>query len=271
MIEKQIIDHVKVNRIQPGNTEKIPGQFYATLMVADQECDFFVDGVQVETVQNAVLFIHKNFHWQLKRRGKHPCSGFVLYLSEQILNEPMLSKLQINDVRILHSDQIHHAQLSPIIEGRILSIIEMIDELLTTGLDHREAAILSLINTFFVYCDGKCNIKRELGQRNSKASLVYRFKKLINTHIMELHDVKEYCERLHVSPSYLNESVQEVLGINAKNLILEQLIIRIRKNLKFSEKSVKEISFDLGFSSPEYFSSFCKTHLGQSPSSYRRS
>lgn len=264
-----ISNHVKVNRIQAGYTEKIPGEFYSILLVGDQECDFFVDGVSLETVNNAVLFIHKNFHWQLRRKGKQNCLGFVLYLSEQILNEPSLSKLQINDVRVLHSDQIHHAQLSPIIEGRVLSIIEMIDELLTTGLDHREEGILSLVNTFFVYCDGKCNIKREIGKTNSKTNLVYRFKKLINSHIMELHDVKEYCELLHVSPSYLNESVQEVLGINAKNLILEQLIIRIRKNLKFSEKSVKEISFELGFSSPEYFSSFCKTHLGKSPSSYR--
>lgn len=265
-----ISDHIKVRRIQAGSSQNIPGDFYSILMITDENCIFSIDGITYPSVDNSVLFIDRRFNWNLHKKDKAPCKGFVLYLSEQILNEPSLSKLQINDVRILHSDSIHQAQLSPIIEGRIYAIIEMIDELLTTHLHHREDAILALINTFFIYCDGQCNIKSEIGSRNSKASLVYKFKKLVDRKVMELHEVKDYCNLLHISPSYLNECVQEILGVNAKQIILEQLIIRIRKNLKFTEKSVKEIGFSLGFSSPEYFSSFCKTHLGTSPSAYRK-
>ncbi len=58
---------------------------------------------------------------------------------------------------------------------------------------------------------------------------------------------------LHVSPKYLNEYVHQSLRRNAKNLIIEQLEMRIRHALKFTDKSIKEISFELGFSSPDYF------------------
>jgi len=63
---------------------------------------------------------------------------------------------------------------------------------------------------------------------------------------------------LNVSDKYLNECVKEILGINTKNLIDEQLTMRARYQLKFTDHSIKEISYDLGFSSPEYFSFFFK-------------
>lgn|SRR5690606_18942728 len=76
------------------------------------------------------------------------------------------------------------------------------------------------------------------------------------------------CDALHISPKYLNECVQGVLRTSAKSLIVEQLTIRARHDLKFSDKSIKEIAFELGLTSPTYFSSFCKKNLGCSPTHY---
>nr|WP_241910526.1 helix-turn-helix domain-containing protein [Tamlana carrageenivorans] len=46
--------------------------------------------------------------------------------------------------------------------------------------------------------------------------------------------------------------------------------MRSRHALKLSNKSIKEISFDLGFSSPDYFSYFFKTHTTTTPSGLRK-
>ena len=62
-----------------------------------------------------------------------------------------------------------------------------------------------------------------------------------------------------------------MLGINAKSLIDEQLIMRTRHKLKFTDKSIKEVGYELGFSSPDYFSYFIKKHTGLSPSQIRKS
>ena len=46
--------------------------------------------------------------------------------------------------------------------------------------------------------------------------------------------------------------------------------MRSRHSLKFSNKSIKELSFELGFSSPDYFSYFFKTHTGITPTALRK-
>jgi AraC-like DNA-binding protein len=86
----------------------------------------------------------------------------------------------------------------------------------------------------------------------------------------EYHDVSDYARLLNISPKYLNECVREVLDFTAKGIIAEQLLMRSRHLLKFSDMTIKEISYDLGFSSPDYFSYFFKNHTGTSPSSLRK-
>lgn len=73
-----------------------------------------------------------------------------------------------------------------------------------------------------------------------------------------------------ISEKYLNECVKEILGRNAKSLIDEQLIMRARHELKFTDKSVKEVGFELGFNTPDYFTYFVKKHTGLSPSQLRK-
>jgi AraC-like DNA-binding protein len=192
-------------------------------------------------------------------------------MKPEVLNTPVLNKLQINEIRLFNSDSIPVINLSPGIAKRTQSILEMIDELLGSELNHKDEAILSLLNTLFVYCDGQCNIKSVITEYGSKNTIVYNFKKLVDIHLCEFHHVADYARLLHISPKYLNECVREVLNYTAKGIIAEQLLMRSRHLLKFSDQTVKEISYDLGFSSPDYFSSFIKSQTGASPTAIRKS
>jgi len=186
------------------------------------------------------------------------------------LNHPNFKNLHITEIRILNTSEIPKINLSPGIEKRIQALLEMLDELIATNLNHREEAFLSLLYTFFVYCDGKCNIKTVVTDNNARSALVYKFKKCVDHYIMRYHEVGQYASILNVSDKYLNECVKDILKVNAKYLIDEQLVMRARHNLKFTDKSVKEISFDLGFSSPDYFSYFFKKQTGFSPTQLRK-
>ncbi|WP_304238618.1 AraC family transcriptional regulator [Jiulongibacter sediminis] len=87
----------------------------------------------------------------------------------------------------------------------------------------------------------------------------------------EQHEVSAYAQLLNVSEKYLNECVKDILGTNAKSLIAEKLVMTARHELKFDDKPIKEIAYQLGFSSPDYFSYFLKKHTNQSPSQTRKS
>jgi AraC-like DNA-binding protein len=264
-------DSINISQIIKDTISEQNSDKYAVCWIKNEVDTIEIDHVLYENVSNSIFFIDPKHQWKIFKRNSSTSSGYIMYLDNEILNNPILSNLHINKVRLFNSGEIPLFKLSPGIEIRTQAILEMIDELLGSHLNHKDDAILSLLNTFFIYCDGQCNIKSIVSNNNSKTNIVYSFKKLINKYISEHHEVADYANFLNISPKYLNECVKEVLFASSKSIIIEQLLMRSRHALKFSNKTIKEISFELGFSSPDYFSYFFKIHTGSTPSALRKS
>lgn len=62
--------------------------------------------------------------------------------------------------------------------------------------------------------------------------------------------------------STLSRRVKEELGRSVMQVVAERLAIAARVALRSEEKSIKEVSFELGFSDPLYFSRFYKKQFG---------
>lgn len=262
-------DAINISQIV-GNISYSPKQnLYTVCWVKDEIKALEVDGQHYHGIANSIFFLDNKSHWQLYKNKDTKEAGYVLQITKEVLDHPLLSKLHINKVRLFNSGTVPLFKLSPGIENRTQAILEMIDELLGSHLNHKEDALLSLLNTFFVYCDGQCNIKSIIEKNQTKANIVYSFKKLVDANLFESHEVAYYADRLNISTTYLNECVQEVLSVSSKSIIIEQLLIRSRHTLKFSNKTIKEISYDLGFSTPDYFSYFFKKQTGVNPSKLR--
>lgn len=263
------LDAIHITQINKETTLNQHSHYFAVCWIKNEVRGIEIEGVLYKDVSNSIFFLDPKYQWKIHKKNSAISAGYILYLAAEVLNNPILSNLHINKVRLFNTDEIPLFKLSPGIEKRTQSILEMIDELLGSHLNHKEDAILSLLNTFFVYCDGQCNIKSIASNNNSKTNIVYNFKKLVDKEVLNNHEVTYFAKLLHVSPKYLNECVQEVLSVSSKSIIIEQLLMRSRHALKFSNKSIKEISFELGFSSPDYFSYFFKTHTGITPTSLR--
>ncbi len=223
-------------------------------------------------VSNSLFIITPDVEWTIYKTKSESSSGYLMYLPRHVMNHPTFKNYKISKIHLIKLyEDIPKINLSPRIEKRVQVIFEMIDELISINIKHKDEAVLSLLNTFFVYCDGECNIKSSISDSNSKGKLVYNFKKNIDLQFYKIHDVGSYAQQLNVTDKYLNECVRDVLGRTAKSLINEQIIIRARHALKFTDLSVKEVGYQLGFSSPDYFTYFIKKHTGISPSQHRKS
>ncbi|MCK0161714.1 helix-turn-helix domain-containing protein [Allomuricauda sp. F6463D] len=264
-------DSINITQIIKETTSKHRNNGFAICWIKNEVDGIEIDNILYENVSNSIFFLDAKHQWKILKKNGSTSSGYILYLTNEVLNNPILSNLHINKVRLFNSGEIPVFKLSPGIEKRTQAILEMIDELLGSHLNHKNEAILSLLNTFFVYCDGQCNIKSIVSNNNSKTNVVYKFKKLVDKHVYKHHEVSDYANLLNISPKYLNECVKEVLSVSSKAIIIEQLLMISRHDLKFTDKTIKEISFELGFSSPDYFSYFFKTHTGITPSVLRKS
>lgn len=268
---KMDLNAIKISRILNKTTASPNNGSYSVCWIQNEVKGIEINKKLYKDVANAVFFFNPAFEWKILKEDSATSSGYILQLPKDILNHPTFKNLHITEIRLLYTREIPKINLSPGIEIRIQAILEMLDELICTNLKHREEAFLSLLYTFFVYCDGKCNIKSVItDNNNAKSALVYKFKKCVDQYITKYHEVGQFAQMLNISDKYLNDCVKETLGVNAKHLIDEQLVMRSRHNLKFTDKSIKEISFDLGFSSPDYFSFFFKKQAGISPSQLRK-
>lgn len=71
--------------------------------------------------------------------------------------------------------------------------------------------------------------------------------------------------------SYLSKLFSSVEGITIEKYLIRQKIERAKELLVYDELSLKEISYELGYSSPQHLSAQFKKVTGLSPSGFKRS
>ena len=79
-----------------------------------------------------------------------------------------------------------------------------------------------------------------------------------------------YCaDELHLSANYFGDLIKKETGKSPQEYI-QNKILDIAKNKIFdNDKTVNEISYELGFKYPQHFSRFFKQHVGMAPKEYR--
>lgn len=78
-----------------------------------------------------------------------------------------------------------------------------------------------------------------------------------------------YANLFCYSPKYLSRIIKQISGKNALSLIHENAIEHIISELKYSNKSIKEIAIDFDFPNTSFFAQYVKKHLGMTPTEYR--
>ena len=97
-----------------------------------------------------------------------------------------------------------------------------------------------------------------------------RFMSLLAESAGRVRSVSVFANMLNVTPKYLSKCVKEESGRSPLDHIHEATVNTIRQQLRYGNKSIKEIANDLDFPNLSFFGKFVKEHLGQSPTDYRR-
>lgn len=113
-------------------------------------------------------------------------------------------------------------------------------------------------------------LQEKISSRSRQDEYFERFiLKLTENHQRE-RSVKFYADELHITPKYLSTVIKDVSGRSAASWINEFVINKAKMLLKFSGKSIQEITYELNFSTQSFFGKFFKRHTGISPSDYRK-
>lgn len=86
---------------------------------------------------------------------------------------------------------------------------------------------------------------------------------------LKLKSAQDYASLLSIHVNYLNRAVKEVTGKSTTTIIAERIIAEATTLLRYTDWSVTEIAYSLGFEYPNYFSIFFKKMTGNIPKFYR--
>jgi AraC-like DNA-binding protein len=100
---------------------------------------------------------------------------------------------------------------------------------------------------------------------------IKRFVDMLDQYFTSEHSVKFYAEQLAMHPNHLNALIKKHTGLSAKESIQNRILLEIKHLLHSTKLSIKQISDQMGFRDPNYFTTFFKRAEKLSPGHYRSS
>lgn len=97
------------------------------------------------------------------------------------------------------------------------------------------------------------------------------FSRLLQIHFREKHNVSEYAELLHIAPKTLTHKFKSLQLESPNQLIINRIILEAKRLLIYTDKTVKEIAYDLGYEDPAYFNRLFTNKTGNTPAYFKKS
>lgn len=138
----------------------------------------------------------------------------------------------------------------------------------------KEHIIQHLLLTLLIKLDRRIKSlsAEQVGLTTDRDKKTYQsFLLLIEEYYKTHHEIKHYIQLLHIDKRKFSNICKRFSGKTPKQLLNERILLEAKRMLKFTFNSSKEISFELGFEDPAYFSRFFKKHVGLSPRPYKLS
>lgn len=124
---------------------------------------------------------------------------------------------------------------------------------------------------FDVYDKGRLRIKEvPLRQAGRRDDMFHRFMVLVRRFCVSHRQVEFYAGKLCISAKYLSDITRGEVGVSAKQVIDNFVVLEIKSQLLRTGVSMQDIADRLGFPDQSYLGRYFKRHEGLSPREYRR-
>lgn len=104
---------------------------------------------------------------------------------------------------------------------------------------------------------------------DEKLDMIRKFALLLEEDFKKEHGVKFYADALNKSPKTLSNIFAILRQPAPSKIIQNRIILEAKRYLHYTDKTAKEIAYELGFESPAHFSRFFKMYTGTNISKFR--
>lgn len=128
----------------------------------------------------------------------------------------------------------------------------------------------SILKQILIFCAR--NLKKSSNYEKletSQIDIIREFNFLVEGHFSKHHDVAFYASKLNKSPKTLSNLFSMASSRPPISIIHDRIMLHARRQINYTNLSIKEIAYNLGYEDIQTFSRFFKNKEGISPIQYR--
>lgn len=223
-----------------------------------------LDSIRLDIQDNTAYCVSPNQVIQLFLSPE--AAGYIINFSAVFL------MVTPNKVNPLYGNLFNHPSIS--IQDKVTIELKRI----FTGMENEFASSSPLktdilreyLKIVLIYLTGESLPAEEDNGRSTRAEIINQFFVLLQENFTIKKQVSEYARMMSISANYLNNIIKKGSGHAASFHIQQQIMKEARRQAIYTNKSMKEIAYDLGFEEYTHFSKFFKKLEGMSFSIYRK-
>jgi AraC family transcriptional activator of pobA len=197
------------------------------------------------------------------------CAGYFLSFDYDFFLQNAFPKDRIINKKIFKTSIKPFLSLSEPQEQRLTAIFKIVLTEYKEALASKEQMMALKVLELLILCDRLFTDAESEGHEHIYCPVVESFNEMIEKNFSKHRSVRFYADALHIHPNHLNSLVRKYTGLTAKETINNHILLEAKMLLQSSSLTIKEISYELGFDNPTYFSSFFKRNANLSPAKYK--
>ena len=249
------------------------------LVIGQSQPPFVIDDYRLG------VFVSGEIHVNINLVERHITPGTIVFLGPGTIISPISfnGKIEIYGMGLFSDFPM--PQMPPAFNGQIRDFqIKVGESDITTARhiidtiwhvvhqpDYNRQIVSSLVAAMMHHYDGiyHQHIDFLKASQSREQTIFDRFIYLVNQHAKREHQIGFYADKMCLTQRYLGTVIRQASGTTAKEWIDRALAEYIKIELKHTDKSIAQISEDMGFPNPSFFSKYFKRLTGRTPLEYR--
>lgn len=132
------------------------------------------------------------------------------------------------------------------------------------AIQHTMSSILYILHDAIPERVSKLNMIQD-----RQSQIFQEFFNLVITNYKKERSAMFYAQQMCITPRYLSRVIKDVSGRSASEWIDVFVTTEIMYQIHFTNRSIQQISYDLGFPNQSFFGKYFKAQTGCSPKAYR--
>lgn len=242
--------------------------FYSIYFIEDAKGEMIIDNFRIR-LDNPKVIINKS-HCISKISINRKAKGKIICFTEDFFSLRYNNNI-LKQFSFIKMNSVPYIRLSSENNEKLQILLRLITEEFHLNKKDSKKVLRSYLNIILFELDRLYHPIEVINNNKSiKLEKIQEFEKLVDKHFDTKKHPHEYAELLHISSNYLNKICKEVIGITAGEMIRKRIILESERLLNYTNYSINEIAYKLGFENASYFITFFKKQTGVTPKQFRK-